>query len=59
MVFDTRGERDCVVQYLIDKYPPATYPYNWAIGLGSSYRYKGKCRDSLGTSELLQLILTS
>lgn len=42
VIFDTRGERDCLVQYITDKYPPANTPYNWAIGLSSSYRHKGK-----------------
>ena len=41
VVFDTRAERDCLVQFMIDRFPPDNSLYNWAIGLGSSYRYKG------------------
>ena len=42
VAFETRAEMDCVIQYMEDKFPVSTYPFNWAIGLASSYRYKGK-----------------
>ena len=41
VAFETRAEMDCIIQYMEDKFPVSTYPFNWAIGLASSYRYKG------------------
>merc|ERR1712032_405155 len=41
VAFETRAEMDCVIQYMEDKFPVSTYPFSWAIGLASSYRYKG------------------
>ena len=41
VAFETRAEMDCIIQYMEDKYPASTYTYNWAIGLASSFRYKG------------------
>ena len=41
VAFETRAEMDCLIQYVEDKFPVDRYPYNWAIGLASSFRYKG------------------
>ena len=41
VAFETRAEMDCIIQYMEDKFPASTYTYNWAIGLASSFRYKG------------------
>merc|ERR1711983_541338 len=41
VAFETRAEMDCLIQYVEDKFPVDRYPYDWAIGLASSFRYKG------------------
>lgn len=47
VAFETRAEMDCLIQYVEDKFPVDRYPYNWAIGLASSFRYKGEnCRQT-------------
>ena len=53
VAFETRAEMDCVIQYMEDKFPVSTYPFNWAIGLASSYRYKGK---GLFTHDMISLL---
>ena len=42
VAFETRAEMDCLIQYVEDKFPVDRYPYDWAIGLASSFRYKGE-----------------
>ena len=41
VAFETRAEMDCIIQYMEDKFPVDRYPFSWAIGLASSFRYKG------------------
>ena len=60
MAFETRAEMDCIIQYMGDKFPASTYTYNWAIGLASSFRYKGatysNLTDSLEEPNMLSLV---
>ena len=44
MVFESWAERDCLVQYLTDSHNYERYPYNWAIGLGSTFAHRGVYR---------------
>ena len=37
--FENRGEQDCIIKYLHDKYPGDVH--SWAIGLRSTYTYHG------------------
>ena len=60
VAFETRAEMDCIIQYMEDKFPASTYTYNWAIGLASSFRYKGatysNLTDSLEEPNMLSLV---
>ena len=43
VVFETRAEMDCIIEYLHGKYPisSASPQQSWAIGLKSSSTYQG------------------
>ena len=49
MVLETWAERDCLVQYLTDSHSYDRYPYNWAIGLASSYAHRGVYRSVMSS----------